>query len=58
VIVFAGKQGARLEFTDVSVSGGEFAAEVLKKIFALPGVGFGMGKFDIGFNVAGKRIEL
>ena len=48
----------RFEFANVCIGSGQFPAEVLQKIFALLGVGFRLGKLNVGLEVSRKRAKL
>src|SRR5262249_39796257 len=58
VIVFAGVQGRRFEAGDEIFGADQLAIEILEEVVALLGVGFFAGEGDVGFDVAGERLDL
>jgi len=58
VVVFAGEKGLGFLLVDEGFGAFQFAAEVAEEFVFLPGVGFGGGELDVGFDVAGQPGEL
>ena len=58
MIVFAGKQRFRFEIGDVGVCRSELFVEILQQVVFLGDVGFFLRQVNVGFDVAGKRIQL